>query len=298
MRSFTVKASIAALAITMTATGAYAAGFALREQSAEGQGASFAGVAAGTEGLSSLFWNPATIVLHDGFNSESNVSLVLPSSRAKNGVSPGVPAAFSNSGDIGVATIIPTSYYTYKVSDVVYLGLGINAPFGLETKNRANWAGAPHGTKSEIFSFNVNPNIALKITDELAVAVGLQVEYFDAKLKAGLPVTGTQIAKIKGDDIDVGFTAGILFQPTDATQIGLGFRSSIDHKLDGKATVGPFFGPITANVETPEIVTFGLRHDFDETEHREQGDRRHGGLHAGELGRFVVLLARRRVSHR
>jgi long-chain fatty acid transport protein len=229
-----------------------------------GKGASFAGVAAGTDGLSSMFWNPATIVLHDGFNSESNVSLILPFSRAKNGVSGGVPPGFSDSGDIGETAIVPTSYYTYKVSDVVYLGLGINAPFGLETKNRANWAGALHGTKSELFSFNVNPNVAIKLTDELAVAVGLQVEYFEARLKSGLPVTGTQLAKIKGDDVDVGFTAGLLFQPTDSTQIGVGFRSSIDHKLEDNSRIGGFFGPTSADIEIPEIVTFGLRHDLDE----------------------------------
>jgi long-chain fatty acid transport protein len=74
MRGSIVKTSIVVLAISVAATGAHAAGFALREQSAEGQGASFAGVAAGTDGLSSMFWNPATIVLHDGFMSESNVS--------------------------------------------------------------------------------------------------------------------------------------------------------------------------------------------------------------------------------
>jgi long-chain fatty acid transport protein len=267
MRGLTVRTGIAALAIATAAAGALAAGFSPREQSAEGQGASFAGVAAGTDGLSSMFWNPATIVLHDGFMSESNVSLILPYSRAKNGASAAIPVpGISDSGDIGVTAIVPASYYTYQVNDMIYLGLGVNAPFGLETENRANWVGALHGTKSEIFSINLNPNVALKLTDEIAVAVGLQAEYFEAKLKAGAPVTGAPLASIKGDDIDIGFTAGILFQPTDTTQIGLGFRSSIDHTLDGRGIVVPlgFNGPIEAGIETPEIVTFGVRHDLTE----------------------------------
>lgn len=264
MRGLGVKASIAALAIGFLATGAHTAGFAVREQSAEGQGASFAGVAAGTEGLSSMFWNPATIVLHDGFQSETNASLILPSSKAKNG-GPG-PAALSNSGDIGVSAIIPTSYYVYQVSDVITLGLGLNAPFGLETKNRRNWIGAPHGTTSEIFTINVNPNVAFRLSDSFAVAVGVQGEYIEAKIRSGLPGTGTAIASVRGDDIDFGFTAGILYQPTDATQIGIGFRSSIDHTLDGKGAVAPilFRGDIEADLKTPELVTIGLRHDFNE----------------------------------
>jgi long-chain fatty acid transport protein len=267
MRGVSVRAGLIALMLATSATAALAAGFALREQSAEGQGSSFAGVAAGTNGLSSMFWNPATIVLHDGFNSESNVSLVLPSSRAKNAVGGGVPPGFEDTGNIGVTAIVPASYYTYQVNEMIFLGLGTTAPFGLETENRRGWAGALHGTESEIFSINVNPNIALKINDQLAIAVGLQAEYFEAKLRGGAPVSGAPLSSIKGDDIDIGFTAGILFQPTDTTQIGLGFRSSIDHTLDGRAIIIPlgFGGSIKADVETPELVTFGVRQDVSDS---------------------------------
>jgi long-chain fatty acid transport protein len=259
--------SIAALLVSYSATGALAAGFALREQSAEGQGASFAGVAAGTEGLSSIFWNPATIALHDGFHSESNVSLVMPYSKADDGTAfPLVLPGSADSGNISVAEIVPASYYTYQLNDTIYLGLGINAPFGLETENRSSWVGAPHGTRSKIFSINLHPNIALKVTHELAIAVGLQAQYFEAKLRSGAPGSGAPLSSIKGDDIAVGFTAGILFQPTDRTQIGVGFRSSIDHTIDGDGSVVPlaFFGAIEAGLETPELVTIGLRHDFSD----------------------------------
>ena len=50
-----------ALGLLVIATAqADAGGFAIREQSAYGQGTSFAGIAAGGA-LSSMFWNPATI---------------------------------------------------------------------------------------------------------------------------------------------------------------------------------------------------------------------------------------------
>ncbi|HWL74252.1 MAG TPA: outer membrane protein transport protein, partial [Burkholderiaceae bacterium] len=45
---------------------AHAGGFAIREQSACGQGASFAGVAAGGCDISSMFWNPATMTQFAG----------------------------------------------------------------------------------------------------------------------------------------------------------------------------------------------------------------------------------------
>jgi len=62
------------LAATVSAN---AGGFAVREQSAWGQGTSYAGVAAGGD-LSAMFWNPATMTQMPGLNSESVLSGILP----------------------------------------------------------------------------------------------------------------------------------------------------------------------------------------------------------------------------
>ena len=66
----TAFAAVGAVAAT-TMTAAQAGGFALREQSAIGQGSSFAGVAAGGGNLSSMYWNPATLTQTSGTNTES-----------------------------------------------------------------------------------------------------------------------------------------------------------------------------------------------------------------------------------
>ena len=57
---------------------AHAGGFSVREQSAEGQGASFAGITAGGKDLSSMFFNPATITQHAGRKFELNVAGIVP----------------------------------------------------------------------------------------------------------------------------------------------------------------------------------------------------------------------------
>ena len=56
---------------------ANAGGLAVREQSAWGQGSSFAGVSAGGS-LSAMFWNPATMTQQAGLQSESSLSGILP----------------------------------------------------------------------------------------------------------------------------------------------------------------------------------------------------------------------------
>lgn len=63
--------------LLVTAAAANAGGFALREQSAYGQGSSFAGIAAGGA-LSSMFWNPATITQFNGKTVEQVVTGIMP----------------------------------------------------------------------------------------------------------------------------------------------------------------------------------------------------------------------------
>ena len=66
------------MALTVAATSALAGGYQIHEQSAKFQGMSFAGTAAGGAGLSSMFWNPATITRHSGWKEEWNATAILP----------------------------------------------------------------------------------------------------------------------------------------------------------------------------------------------------------------------------
>ncbi|MGQ0486235.1 MAG: OmpP1/FadL family transporter [Hyphomicrobiales bacterium] len=250
-----------------SATAASAAGFAIREQSAEGLGASFAGVAAGLDGLSSMFWNPATMTLHEdeGLQSESNYSLTLPYMRAKDGgFAPGVPApGLNDSGDIGELAFAAASYYVYQVNDRLFAGLNLNSPFGLDTEAN-DWAGSVHGSQSSLWTINANPNVAYKLSDEISVAAGVQIQYANADLESADPVTGAGISDVEGDDFGVGFTAGLLFTPGDTTQIGIGFRSTIEHELEGDGFAGYYTGGMTTPLDTPEIVTIGIRQQIGE----------------------------------
>ncbi len=251
------------IVLACLAGAADAAGFAIREQSAEGQGASFAGVAAGTNGLSSMFWNPATITLHNefGYSSESNFSVIVPYARAKDGSGfLGNP----DSGNIGVTSLTGASYSVYGLTDDITLGLYMGAPFGLRT-NADTWMGSLHGDQSDVLTFNVNPNIAYEFNDMLSVAVGVQGQYMRVKLTSDSPL-GAEVFNAKADDIGFGFTAGVLFTPNDATSVGLGFRSSISHSLQGDGALLPagFDGDISADFDSPETVTLGIRHRLTE----------------------------------
>ena len=95
---------IAIATLMALTTTAWAGGFAIREQSTIGQGMSFAGVAAGSGGLSSLFWNPAISSEYNefGFISENNAALILPYSKSDLG-----------SGNIGELAVVPAGYFSF-----------------------------------------------------------------------------------------------------------------------------------------------------------------------------------------
>jgi long-chain fatty acid transport protein len=231
-----------------------AGGFALREQSAYGQGSSFAGIAAGGS-LSSMFWNPATLANVTGWQFESVGTMIIPTSDVESffGVS-------NDEGDIAEDAFLPALYGAYRLNDRLTFGFGVNSGYGLVTRYDSTSVLRANGIAgtSDIFSLNVNPAVSYQVNDWLALAVGAQVQYIDVRL-TGLPPT-LFLDSVEGDDIAVGATAGILLTPMAGTEIGLGYRSRINHTLDGELeTLLGDFDVKGEGLDLPDVVTLGIR---------------------------------------
>ncbi len=281
-------------ALAITGNQAMAAGFAIREQSAAGLGAAFAGAATGYGDLSSMFYNPATVTMNEGIQGQLDSSLIIPFSKSTNGagssalggamLDTSTGAAISKSGNIGVIAGVPSTYASYSLNQNMYFGLSINAPFGLSTKADSNWIGRYHGVESAIQTLNVNPIFGYKFSPVFSIAAGPTMQYMHAKLTSAVdmqtaagipgPVTGALdgFNTTKGDDIGFGFTAGVLFTPTPMTRIGLGYRSAVKHTLKGNSrTTGPIApvaaaltGRITGKITTPETVSLSFRQQLND----------------------------------
>lgn len=256
-----LKAGAALSAVLLSAGTALAGGFAPHEQSVVFQGTSFAGSAAGGA-LSSMFWNPAALGQFDGINSESAYSLIMPDTEmtAVGGTLLGAGTS-RNSGDIGDTAVLPASYYSYQLNDKIVLGMSINAPFGLTTDpSNSLWDGAALARESKIETYNFAPSVSYRVAPGFLIGAGLQVEYIKARLARAFvsPLNPAEIT-VKGDDIAVGFTAGALFSPAPGTSIGIGYRSSIDHDIDGNIIGAVFVPNVNAPLKTPEIVTASFR---------------------------------------
>lgn len=270
---------------------ALAGGLSVREQSVFSQGASFAGAAAGGD-LSSSFWNPAAMATAGyGLATESHFSLIVADIdvRAESvSVLPGSLMAPSTTAVNDVSKIDPiaavaASYASWRVNDEFVLGLSISAPFG--SQNDASdpaWSGQYHYRASQLLTVNINPIVSYQISPTLAIGAGPQIQYMLLKLKAnpsGALAPPQRRSIVEGDDIGVGYTAGLLWQPTPATSIGLGFRSAVSHNIEGDASMrggmlatGVGLGTVafepvdfSAKLETPEMVTLSARQSVTST---------------------------------
>jgi len=249
------------VAVCAATVDANAGGFAIREQSAYGQGSSFAGIAAGGA-LSSMFWNPATITQFAGKNVEQVFSAILP--HASHSFTTATLAALGNApGNSGMDALVPAGYSSFQINDRLWVGMSVNAPFGLAVNFPQRWAGAPYGESSKVSTYNFSPTVAYKVADWISVAVGLQAQYmqvsYDAFLAAN-PLIGT----VNGAGWGWGWTAGVTLTPLPKTQIGIGYRSAIDQKINGTLDVPPTIpfttrGSVNLTLNLPDTLTFGLR---------------------------------------
>jgi long-chain fatty acid transport protein len=273
-------------------TEARAGGFFLHEQSTYFQGTSFAGAAAGGGPLSAMFWNPATVTQQNrGLASEVNATAIFAKSEivpvlATTGTGANI-TALGGSGDISTDALVPASYYTYGFNDWLTFGIGVNVPFGLNTKSGPLWAGMFYGTESDVFTMNANPVVGIRVNDWLSIGFGAQVQYFKVKLHSLFPGSGSvppfgpllpDQLRIDGDSWDFGFTAGVTLTPWAGTIIGLGYRSRIDHDIQGDIFRPAFLIPpppaliavpfafvnFEATVPLPDIGTVSIRQKVGE----------------------------------
>jgi long-chain fatty acid transport protein len=68
---------------------------------------------------------------------------------------------------------------------------------------------------------------------------------------------------IDGEDFGFGYTLGLLWNPLSGTDIGLGYRSSVEHRLKGHISVAGLSAlgraNVSADLKTPAIATASLR---------------------------------------
>ena len=261
-----MKKSAAALVLTGVAAAtstALAAGFQLTEQSSLGAGRAYAGAGIVGDDLSAVHYNPAGMTLLEGTRFQAG------------GVWIGLNADYSSdiSGESENGRLkgqmIPAGYVTHQVNDQVWLGFAMTVPFGMGTEYSKDWEGAGRGTNAKIYTFDMNPSIAWKVSDFLSIGGGISVQYAKAELGMGLHhdlLGKIGHGKVEADSWDWGFNLGVMISPTDKLRFGLAYRSSIEHEAEGDTKLSNITNTMlnellegqnlamTTTIETPDTV--------------------------------------------
>lgn len=202
------------LGITMTTAGtAAAAGFQAWEQSASGLGVAYAGSAAVATDASTVFYNPAGMANLPGVHFSTGVVGVNEQREFRG-------AGGRSGGEAGEPYVIPNAYMSWQITPQLTAGLGVSRPYMLDLDYKAGWQGDATVRRTEIRTVNFNPALAYRLSDKVALGLGLNYQQLDWRLTSATSNT-------KADDSAVGWNVGCVVHPVTghARGRGLSFKN-------------------------------------------------------------------------
>jgi long-chain fatty acid transport protein len=273
---------------------ALAAGYGLKEHSAQAMATAYAGAAADLSNPNGLSYNPATLAGVGESDAAISLIEIVPHSDAAYATaltSAGTAAGGSATPHSFIADApVPDIAIRHRLSDDLAVGLGISVPYGLKTVYPSGWAGRYHAMKTEAVTVNIAPSIAWQVTPDLSLGASLNVEYIRGELTSAIdigtiglvnaipgavPGATDGAARFSGMSWDTGFSLGAVWQPMPGTSLGLSYKSAIFHTLGGplsftldgaglgaaiRGATGLFTDTrASTRLTMPEMILFGAR---------------------------------------
>jgi long-chain fatty acid transport protein len=230
---------------------AQASGFRIPEISIAGIGTSNA-LVADTKTSGALPYNPAAMSFHE----EGGLVFGLAQIRPKAHVDPSAGNATDSQGE--VAVYVPNIFVMNHLNEEWSWGIGVNVPFGLETK----WPAGTFGTfpspalepeHSKLEMINVQGNLAFKVSSQTSIAVGVN-QYIVKTL-----IFNTQLIEIEGDGNNHGWNIG-LQHLAGPWSFGLAYRPGITVDLKGHVDTGSTKSSARAELAFPSLLQTGARY--------------------------------------
>lgn len=261
---------LAALVTTLFAGSAFASGFALQNQTGSGNGNAFAGAAAAAEDAGTIYFNPAgMMLLPDGHHLSVAGTILNRSIDFTNKGTTVLTFTGNNGGDAGGMSLIPAGYFSYALSPGVRLGIGVSPTFGNVTEYDRTFIGRFSGYYADLKQININPSIAWKVNDALSLGFGINWATSEIEFRQMVPVgAATQtMATLQGDDDAWGWNAGLMWKISNATRLGIAYRSTLKFDLEGTQNVvgvpASSFA-IRSTLKTPDNFSIALSHQMND----------------------------------
>ena len=222
------------LSIVATCSLLNAGGYKVPEQSADSLGLAASNVAF-SFGADAAYFNPANMMFLDGrHHVESTLGWFHINSldfKTDSGKTYSSKKFDSLAGTFSFVT--PELYENWKFG----LALAVPAAVGISWEDPET---AFTGKRFKLQVVELNPTVAYRINDKLAVAVGARGVYTKGKIASDF---GVGYREIQGDAINYGYNVALTYRPIEELSFAVTYRSKVNLELKG-STDADFKGPL------------------------------------------------------
>jgi long-chain fatty acid transport protein len=234
--------SALAACLLLAPASSFGAGFALFEHGARAValGGAFGATA---DDPTALYYNPAGIAFQNGTSFAVGAYFITESSTFS-GDNPYPGAGYSV--DMKKQIFYPPhAYITGELTKDLHWGIGMFAPFGLGTWWPNDYAGKYISKRVDLKVFDINPNLSYKLSDNFAVAVGVDYFYSNLNLTRSIGVVNPytqQVAEVGQVHMYTDFTGGfgwnaaLLAKLEGGVSVGASYRSKVKINYTGNAS--------------------------------------------------------------
>ncbi|MBE16720.1 MAG: outer membrane protein transport protein [Dokdonia sp.] len=233
-----MKKVLSVLVLLLVCGVTYAGGYRVSLQGQRSLAMGHTGVAV-VNNAELAFFNPAGLVyLENKLNIAAGVSGVFSDVAFQN-------SEFGQQAQTDSPTGTPFYFYaSYAVSESISVGLAAYTPFGSSVEYEQDWAGSHLVNNIELAAIYIQPLLSVKLGDVFSFGGGPIYVSGSVNFNRNLNRTLTDIdgnrSNVTLDASGVnawGWSAGIMFNPTDDLHFGMNYRSRIDVEVEnGDAT--------------------------------------------------------------
>ena len=224
------------LSIVATCSLLNAGGYKVPEQSADSLGLAASNVAF-SFGADAAYFNPANMMFLDGrHHVESTLGWFHINSldfKTDSGKTYSSKKFDSLAGTFSFVS--PELYENWKFG----LALAVPAAVGISWEDPKT---AFTGKRFKLQVVELNPTVAYRINDKLAVAVGARGVYTKGKIASDF---GVGYREIQGDAINYGYNVALTYRPIEELSFAVTYRSKVNLELKG-STDADFNAPLAA----------------------------------------------------
>lgn len=260
--------AFAAAAVLMAPQMVGAEGFAIYEWSAEGLAMGGARMFAEND-AANLAYNPASITKVKG--EAAKISATYLSPHGKYDVD-SVMGPESGHNRVHPACA-PGMYYVKQINDKEWFGMGTYSRFGMVSQFERNSIAGTNSFSAKLNGLSLAMNYARKMDTKWSASLGAEINYVGLQLDKNqfVPRLGKSPLHIEGESYALGWNASANYTFDDKNEMGLVYRSKINHSMEADYDVhnpaipdflsyGDAYGVVTL----PESIDLGYSHKFND----------------------------------